>query len=759
MSLFSELKRRNVFRVAIAYTVIAWLLAQVADLAFDNFGTPEWVSKTILFLLVLGFPLAIFFAWAFELTPEGLKKEKDVVREASITAHTGRKLDYSIIVLLVIALGYFVWESRIADRSLEVDQATEQVAAATAEDAVIENDKSIAVLPFDNRSSREEDEFFTEGIHDDLLTTIAKIGSMKVISRTSVMAYKDTTKNIREIAKELGVANILEGGVQRSGNQVRINVQLIDAATDRHLWAEIYDRELTAENIFSIQSEISKAIADALQATLSPEEQEKLEVVHTHSLEAYESYLLGRKLWTARTADSNAESVKHFQHAIDLDPAYALAYVGLSDAYRFKVYYEGADPGDVFPLARRALETALQINDQLGEAYASLGTLKRNARDYSGADADFRRAIELSPNHLPSYNWYALSLGYQGRNEEALAMYRKGLALDPLSAVLRSNVGYQLFAVGRFDEARKSFERSIAMHPTSGFGYSGYAVYHAGVRGRIDDAALWMSNALEVDPTDAGTMGFLAFMYLTLGDSDTAEQWLDQSIVAQPDNGSQKVTRLSLLILRDNKDERDEAEELANDVYAFVNETNEFAGLSLSYLRDIDIANGRYDEALQRYATIFPEIVSADEPGINRANFYAAVEIAYLHIRSGEAEQGRQLLEAVIPVIDTVPILSVFGSAWGNAQTYALLGRTDEALAELQRGVNAGWRMGWRYAFDHDPIFESLRHEPEFAAMRAEIATDMAEQLRNVRELEASGEILRPEALIQTSSLQSAASL
>jgi TolB-like protein/Tfp pilus assembly protein PilF len=748
MSLFSELKRRNVFRVAIAYTVIAWLLAQVADLAFDNFGTPEWVSKTVLFLLLLGFPLAIFFAWAFELTPEGLKKEKDVDREASITSHTGRKLDYSIIVLLVIALGYFVWESRIADRSLEVDQATEQVAAATAEDAVIENDKSIAVLPFDNRSAREEDEFFTEGIHDDLLTTIAKIGSMKVISRTSVMAYKDTTKNIRDIAKELGVANILEGGIQRSGNQVRINVQLIDAANDKHLWAEIYDRELTAENIFLIQSEISKAIADALQATLSPEEQEKLEVVHTRNLEAYESYLLGRKLWTARTAESTTESIKHFQRAVDLDPQYALAYVGLSDAYRHSIPYAGADPDDVLPLAIRAVETALHINDQIGEAYATRGALKRLARDYAGAEADFLRAIELSPNHLPSYNWYSLLLGSQGRNEEALAMLRRGLALDPLSAIMRNNIGHYLAGLGQFDEARKTFERSIEMHPQSGFGYVGYAAYHAGVRGRIDDAALWMSNALEVDPTDTGTMAFLAFMYLTLGDFDTAEQWLDRSIVAQPDNGDQKVTRLSLLIIRGNKDEKDEAEDLANDAYEYVVDTSSFAGLSLELLRDIDIANGRYDEALRRYATIFPEIVSADEPGINRANFYAAVEIAYLHIRSGEKEQGRRLLEAVIPVIDSAPILSVWGSGWGNARTYALLGRRDEALAELQRGVDAGWRMGWRYAFDHDPIFASLRDEPEFEAMRAEIATDMAEQLRNVRELEAAVEIIRPEELI-----------
>ncbi|MCH7820878.1 MAG: tetratricopeptide repeat protein [Proteobacteria bacterium] len=744
MSLFNELKRRNVFRVAIAYMVIAWLLAQVADLAFDNFGTPEWVSKTVLFLLLLGFPLAVFFAWAFEITPEGLKKEKDVDRTASITSHTGRKLDYSIIVLLGIALGYFVWESRIADRAPTVDQAVEEVAEQAPAQV---NDKSIAVLPFDNRSNREEDEFFTEGIHDDLLTTIAKIGSMKVISRTSVMAYKDTTKNLREIAQELGVANILEGGIQRSGDMVRINVQLIDAATDQHLWAETYDRKLTAENLFKIQSEISKAIAAALQATLSPEDQEKLDVVHTRDLEAYESYLLAKKLWTTRTAESVTESIRHYQHAIDLDPGYALAYVGLSDAYRHSVYYSGADPADAMPLAKRAVETALHINDKIGEAYASLGAIKSNARDYAAAEADYVRAIELSPNHLAAYNWYGLNLDNQGRHEEALAMFEKGLELDPLSAVLRSNVGFSLVQVGQFDDARRTFERAVEMHPDSRFGYSGYAVYHGSVKAQIDDAVLWDSKGLEADPSDAGAMASMAVWYLSLDDLDTAEKWLDRSIVVQPDNGAQKPVRLLLSILRG---ELDDAIVLANDVHDYSSQMNTWAGMSLELLRDIDIANGRQDDALQRYATLYPEIVNADSPGVNRANYFAAVEIAYLHFRTGEAERGRQLLEAVIPVIRSKPILGLWGSAWGNARTYALLGKNDDALAELQRGVDAGWRILWRYAFDHDPIFEPLRHEPEFVAMRAKIASDMAEQLKHVRELEASGEIIRPEMLAET---------
>ena len=292
MSLFSELKRRNVFRVGIAYLIGGWLVIQVADIVLENIGAPAWVMQVILLLLVLGFVGAVFFSWAFEVTPEGLKLESEVDRSQSITGMTGRKLDRSITVMLVVALGYFIWESRVAERGAEPPTVTEEVVAAEAPEAVetVATDKSIAVLPFDNRSSRGEDEYFTEGIHDDLLTNISKIGSMRVISRTSVMEYKDTTKNLRDIAQELGVANILEGGVQRSGNQVRINVQLIDAATDDHLWAEIYDRELTAENLFTIQSEISIAIAEALHATLSPEDQE---VARPLSPRAWDATLYG----------------------------------------------------------------------------------------------------------------------------------------------------------------------------------------------------------------------------------------------------------------------------------------------------------------------------------------------------------------------------------------------------------------------------------------------------------------------------------
>ena len=270
MSLFEELKRRNVFRVGIAYVVTSWLLLQFADIVLENIAAPGWVMQVFMLALGLGFPLALFFAWAFELTPEGLKKEKDVDRSQSIAPRTGRRLDYLIIAAMAVALIYFIWEARFSsDEEAVVEQAAEiRVEQKTNESkgSVADADKakdtrhSIAVLPFTNRSANQDDIYFTDGVHDDLLTQLTKIRAFKVISRTSVMEYRDTIKNLRQIGDELGVSTILEGAVQRSGDRVRITVQLIDTNSDEHLWAENYDRQLTTENLFDIQTEIPSRI-------------------------------------------------------------------------------------------------------------------------------------------------------------------------------------------------------------------------------------------------------------------------------------------------------------------------------------------------------------------------------------------------------------------------------------------------------------------------------------------------------------------
>ena len=290
-SVWGELKRRNVVRVTVAYSIVSWLILQITDVLMPLLGLPEWVGRLVFLLLVIGFPLALIFAWAFELTPEGIKLDKDIVRSESPKRLPSRKLDFFIIGALRLALAFVIIDQYVLDKS--------QPSAETTE-----NRRSIAVLPFANRSAAEENAaFFADGIHDELLTRLAKIGDLKVISRTSVMEYRDTTKKMRQIGEELGVGSILEGGVQRAGNTVRINVQLIDAQTDEHLWAHSYDRELNAANIFAIQSEISTSIAKALWVTLSPDEQQRIAAVPTENIEVLEAYFIGQQLVERRNAE------------------------------------------------------------------------------------------------------------------------------------------------------------------------------------------------------------------------------------------------------------------------------------------------------------------------------------------------------------------------------------------------------------------------------------------------------------------------
>jgi TolB-like protein len=361
VSLFQELKRRNVFRVGIAYGVAAWVLLQLTDVLGEILELPEWGGKLILLLLVVGFIPALILAWAFELTPEGVKRESEVDRSQSVAPRTGRKLNGVILVLMTIGISYLLIDKFYISRhvfppsaAIEATQENAQPETEPVAKPAVDS-QSIAVLPFENRSRLEEDAFFVEGIHDDLLTNLARIGSLKVISRTSVNKYKETEKTIPEIAGELGVATVMEGAVQRSGNTVRINVQLIDANNDQHLWAEIFDRELTADNLFAIQSEISEKIASALQATLSPEEQERLNERPTQNLAAYDAYLRGRQLMARRNSQDLDQAAHEFERAVELDPEFALAWVSIAEVSSLQLSYSSL--GLLESIERRRMAT------------------------------------------------------------------------------------------------------------------------------------------------------------------------------------------------------------------------------------------------------------------------------------------------------------------------------------------------------------------------------------------------------------------
>ena len=420
----------------------------------------------------------------------------------------------------------FYLAPRLADSGQPPAQAPAERAAEKSATTAAER-LSIAVLPFDNRSNLEEDQFFTDGIHDDLLTTIARIGSMKVISRTSVMEYRGTTKKIPEIARELGVANILEGGIQRAGGQVRINVQLIDAESDRHLWAQSFDRELTVENLFAIQSEISQKIAAELEATLSPAQTQRINRIPTHDLAAYDAYLRGKQLMAARVASKLEQAMREFRKAVQLDPDFALAWVGLADSYYLLPFYGNFDRAEMLPMQDQAVGLALEIDPDLGEAYVSMAMIHAQRGELGKFESAALKAIELSPNYASAYHFYGahlLRLFGVTRIQEAIDLLRKAAELDPRSR--RTLVSLLSFSTEVGDiEAAERYRRQLAgiYKGDWSLAYADIVISQArGDAAGIEEAAGRLVSTPSINPDYSNFLWDAAVSYLTVGDPASA---------------------------------------------------------------------------------------------------------------------------------------------------------------------------------------------------------------------------------------------
>jgi len=447
---FSELKRRNVYKVAIAYAVVAWLVIQAASIFLPAFNAPQWAMQIVILILVVGFPIALAFSWAFEITPEGIVRESEVAADQSITHHTGRKIVALTIVLAVIATGLLIFQFVRARSTSSLSTNASSI-----------TNKSIAVLPFDNLSGDPQNAYFSEGVQDEILTRLAKIAELKVISRTATQHFKSTPEKLPQIAKQLGVTNVLEGSVQKASDQVRVNVQLINALTDAHLWAETYDRKLT--DIFAVESEIAKTIADTLQAKLTNSEKTAIAKVPTANSQAYELYLKGKFFLAKRSGADLRKAIEYFDQAIAKDPNYALAYVGLADSYMLLPTYGSVSPRDSLPPAKVALKKALELDDSLAEAHASFGLLANLELDLQHAVEEVQRAIELKPNYATAHHWLALGFMILGRFDPAISEAKRAIELDPLSLIINADCGWVYFNARRYDEAETQARRTLEM--------------------------------------------------------------------------------------------------------------------------------------------------------------------------------------------------------------------------------------------------------------------------------------------------------
>jgi TolB-like protein/Flp pilus assembly protein TadD len=506
-SFFAELKRRNVYKVAVAYALLAWLLIQVATQVFPFFEIPKWTVRLLVLFLILGFPVALIWAWAFEITPEGIKRAEDVDPNESITRRTGRKLMRITVVLAVAAAALMVFRFLypLATAPLVSSQAPAPAATAIPE-------KSIAVLPFENLSADKDNAYFVEGIQDEILARLAKISALKVISRTSTRRYASSPDNLREIAQQLGVANILEGSVQRVGGAVRVNVQLIKAATDAHLWAETYDRDI--KDIFAVESEIAQAVADALKAQLLPAESARIANVPTKNPLAYDRFLraehlLNQLIWTTQKDpdDVARKAAGLYESAIAADPDFALAYAQLS-YLKSITYWFGIDPTPPAIAAARAHAVrALALQPDLAEAHLAMGYVHYwGHRDYTAALAEFATARASLPNDPNVLKAMARVHRRQGNPAQAIPEFEQAATLDPHDTDLAREIGVTLTCLRRYAEADAAFERSIALSSDNAYAY----VYRAGalqLSGDMEAASKVLASVpAELDPQGAVTL-------------------------------------------------------------------------------------------------------------------------------------------------------------------------------------------------------------------------------------------------------------
>jgi serine/threonine-protein kinase len=542
---FGELKRRNVYKVAVAYAIVGWLLVQIATQVFPFLEIPTWVVRLVILLVAVGFPIALVIAWAFELTPEGIKRTEDVDLAASARQPRKHVWIFVAIVGAALSVGLF-FIGRYTGRN-----------TATASELPA---KSIAVLPFDNLSRDPDNAYFAEGVQDEILTRLAKVADLKVISRTSTQRFKSAPSDLRDIAKQLGVMHIVEGSVQKANDQVRVNVQLINALTDAHLWADTYDRKLN--DIFAVESEIAKTIVDTLQAKLTGAEKQMMAAQPTNDTAAYELYHKGRSLWERRSGDNIPKAIAFYEQAIARDPNYALAYAGLANAYILLPFYTGADRRDASVKAKDAALKALRLDSNLAEAHLALGkVLFFSEIDLPGAMREYKRAIELKPNDATAHHWFGNDiLAAIGRFEEAIAEGKRAVELDPLSPVINADLGATFYYARRYDDSARQLRKTLEIDPT--FFYAHYnlgivlqvtgdlsgaiAEYEkakqlsdntlvstlcaqAKAQAGDKDAALRMLSDLDKISQHREVVGYLrALLYLSLNNKDEALRWLEK---------------------------------------------------------------------------------------------------------------------------------------------------------------------------------------------------------------------------------------
>jgi len=712
-SFFAELKRRNVYRVGIAYVVVAWLALQALDIIIPIIRAPEWFSQLVLILIVIGLPFALIFAWAYEMTPDGLKREKDVDKTESITQETGQRINKITTAVLAAAVGFLLIDKFLLDDTVE-----EPVAATQAEvvdevaipTAVAESMPSIAVLPFANMSADESSTYFSDGLADTLLHMLAQIREIRVAARTSSFQFRDQNTNITEIAEKLGVGTILEGSVQRAGNKIRVTAQLIEADTGFHLWSGNYDRDM--DDIFAIQDQIANEVVAALKVSLLGESAERLAHRETENLEAYTEFLLGINSLAESSFDSLLRAEQHFRDAVQLDPEYALAWARLAETY---MDMEGTGAGafdEMIEAARDAASRALNIDENLAAAMAVLGFAEASAGNREMAEQLLLRAIATEPNDVTAKLYYGGFLWSELRTEEAFAQVDEVLVLDPLSRDAHDRRSFGLMVMGDFDGAIKAAQRTIETNPNSPVGYyrEGAAEY---ARGNWAAAIVKTMHALDVDPSDPELAMLIGDYYLAIESPVDAKRWYDRASEIDPDHA---VSRTAPVNLHLYNNQISLAAKLARQLLD--EDIEDRQGGHAMIVRAIWLdakLTGNYDDALNYLEGHFGYLFE-DKPQWLRQDEYKRIAVGSMLIANGDEDRGEAILRESLSRADSED--DAYRPGLGAVRASLSVGDHAGALSRLRAFVDDPFSPElWPVRFRNAPEFEALRDEPDFVEL------------------------------------------
>jgi TolB-like protein len=733
MSFFAELKRRNVFRVAAAYIIVGWLIMQAGDTLAPALHLPEWVNSLLAFFLILGFPLAMFFAWAYEMTPEGIKREKDVNRTQSITHVTGQKLNTAIIALLVAALGYFVYDKFVAQPQMAAETSLAQEETVTAKAG---NGQSIAVLPFVDMSPNNDNEYFSDGLSEELLNILAKIKELRVAGRTSSFAFKDKEEDLRVIGEKLNVDTILEGSVRKDDqrNRVRITAQLINVEDGYHLWSETYDRDLN--DIFAIQDEIAHKVAQALRITLLGEDEVRLEQLASTDINAYDLYLKALQDINEGGFVSLDRAVAGFQQVLTMDPSYIPARIGLVKAWTQLAATGAISQQQAMNRGMPVVEQILAEQPKNSAARVQMAILKVFEGDKETAENEFRRALDDDPRNALALTDYGKFLFDNGQVERGMELINAALEIEPYAVLVLFDQCQTNALLQRVETALAACRRIQEIAPRSPMGWYGWGLTYF-FSGDIARTVKNFVEAIERDPGDYEMIAGMTRFWITLGDADQAEQWQTRAEATGAGQALPIWGRLELLKFRE---QHGLARDLARKALAQKAESRHGSEFAFRQALAFELAReGDYEAGLMPFrenspwAFKTPLVLPAD---LERQTADIIQIAALLKLTDPTSDRAEQLLKAAESVTDKLPPQwAVFGADLNRAGIATIRGDFDSALQWLNNAWDKRWRTDWRSILLNDIVFSQLKNEPGYKDLVARFEADMEQQRELAYEL------------------------